>query len=374
MASNILFKINAEEVLAKLHLAGRMACEGFDQNTSFIVNAGIKNDDHNASPDNPGKVKFMLDNSSGEYELGFVTQLGPYGISTTIRRILPQVNQIFAKFKTINISNEKIIVDDQMLTPELGKSYAEAWEVLWKNEKNRKNLKDGDNIDAEAIVKEYAQSKIKEIDTELKKVDEQLKKAGVDADNAEEAAKEDKDEQSKEQKEEAEKKADDKKDDAAELMQRKKKLTENKARCEDIVKNPVESKSYTIGLAVGTLQAILAAINEATKNDANSEETIASQKEARQKAQTLATDNLQKYMNVFAGPEAAKSFNAKDIIMIYVTQDAKSPNDGKLVSNFQILPIADAELEKHRQQQETDPSKCIDKVCFKMGFKVSVDK
>jgi len=72
MADDIVFEINAEDVIAKLHLAGRMACE-YDKNTSFIVNAGIKDDDPNAKPDNPGKVKFMLDNSSGEYELGFVT-------------------------------------------------------------------------------------------------------------------------------------------------------------------------------------------------------------------------------------------------------------------------------------------------------------
>lgn len=39
-------------------------------------------------------------------------------------------------------------------------------------------------------------------------------------------------------------------------------------------------------------------------------------------------------MKAFAGPEASKSFKDDDVIMIYVSQDVKSPNDKKLVDNF----------------------------------------
>lgn len=63
MANEIVFEINAADMIAKLHLGGVMACDRYDKNTSFIVNTGIIDDDPNAKPDSPGKVKFNLDNS-----------------------------------------------------------------------------------------------------------------------------------------------------------------------------------------------------------------------------------------------------------------------------------------------------------------------
>lgn len=129
MADDIVFEINAEDIIAKLHLSGRQAGKGYDKNTSFIVNSGIKGDDLNATPESPGKVKFMLDNSSGQYELGFVTQLGPYGIPTAVRRVVPQLNAIFAKFETQQKSADASY-DGKAMPPELAKAYSEAAEVL----------------------------------------------------------------------------------------------------------------------------------------------------------------------------------------------------------------------------------------------------
>lgn len=74
MASDVLFEVDASQILAKLHLAGLQPCK-YDKPKEFFVNTGIKNDDPGAKPDNPGKVTFDLKNSSGEYEIGFVTEI-----------------------------------------------------------------------------------------------------------------------------------------------------------------------------------------------------------------------------------------------------------------------------------------------------------
>lgn len=373
MADDIVFEINAEDVIAKLHLAGVMACK-YDKNTSFIVNSGIKDDDPNAKPESPGKVKFMLDNSQGTYELGFVTQLGPYGISTAIRRILPQINAIQAEYVTKMKSKEGGPGD---MTNDERKLYDQL-EKLFNDEKNKEDLAKDDGIDIQKIIVTHIDNSISEIDKQLKAYDEKMKKSDSAAETSDKEGKPDEDSKDDNDKDDDSKKGDaDAKKDAndnasSEEQNEYKKLLDKKQRYEKLKKHDSSAVSEEIGKEF--IDLIVKTIAEASKNDANLEEVAKSQADAKNKAMTLAIDNLQKYMAAFAGPEAVKSFNAKDIIMIYVSQDVKSPNDRKLVSNFQILPIADNELEKHRQQQETDPSNCIDKVCFKMGFRVNIDK
>lgn len=68
-----LFDVDASQILAKLHLAG---LEPVTLNANqFIVNTAIKNDNPKANPNNPGKVTFDLSNPSGEYCVGFVTEI-----------------------------------------------------------------------------------------------------------------------------------------------------------------------------------------------------------------------------------------------------------------------------------------------------------
>lgn len=74
MASDVLFDVDASQILAKLHLAGLQPLK-MDLNKEFIVNTGIKNDDPHADPAKPGKVTFDLKNSTGEYEVGYVTEI-----------------------------------------------------------------------------------------------------------------------------------------------------------------------------------------------------------------------------------------------------------------------------------------------------------
>ena len=65
-----LFTVNAEQILAKLHLAGKKAAKN---NNFIVINSGMKDETDNDTEDNPGKSLFDLTNKSGEYEVCFVT-------------------------------------------------------------------------------------------------------------------------------------------------------------------------------------------------------------------------------------------------------------------------------------------------------------
>jgi len=222
------------------------------------------------------------------------------------------------------------------MTSDESKLYDQLYELL-NDEKNKKDLKNDDGIDIDKIISDHIKKSIDEIDKLLKAYDEKFKKnkssdKASDADDKDEKANEQKNDDDKSNDKSKQPGGDESSDEENEDMREYKKLSDKKARYEKIKKHDKSGVSEEIGKEF--INLIVDAIAEATKNDANSEEVAKSQADAKDAARALATDNLQKYMNAFAGPEAAKSFNAKDIIMIYVTQDAKSPNDGKLVSNF----------------------------------------
>ena len=65
---NPLFKIDAGQILAKLHLAGKEAAPNF-----IVINSGMKDEADGNTAKDPGKSLFDLTNKSGEYEVCFVT-------------------------------------------------------------------------------------------------------------------------------------------------------------------------------------------------------------------------------------------------------------------------------------------------------------
>ena len=73
MAESVLFEVDASQILAKLHLAGIQSIK--IENGEFLVNTGILNDNANAKPDSPGDIKFDLTNKTGEYQVGYATQI-----------------------------------------------------------------------------------------------------------------------------------------------------------------------------------------------------------------------------------------------------------------------------------------------------------
>ena len=66
-----LFTVNAGQILAKLHLAGKEAAK--DKYHFIVINSGMKDEADDNTAENPGKSLFDLTNKSGEYEVCFVT-------------------------------------------------------------------------------------------------------------------------------------------------------------------------------------------------------------------------------------------------------------------------------------------------------------
>lgn len=79
-----VFDIDAEILLAKLHLAAKE--QTITDQGMFVVNTGIKNSDDNAKPNNIGNVTFDLNNNTGEYQLG-VAKLFNYQLQVDIKKL-----------------------------------------------------------------------------------------------------------------------------------------------------------------------------------------------------------------------------------------------------------------------------------------------
>lgn len=75
MADEMMFTIDAQQILVKLHFAALQATRGSTGQGKFFVNTGIENDDPKGNPEKIGKTKFNLDNPSGSYYAGYVTDL-----------------------------------------------------------------------------------------------------------------------------------------------------------------------------------------------------------------------------------------------------------------------------------------------------------
>ena len=114
MANDVLFEVDASQIIAKLHLAGIQNSAFPDKATDFIVNTGIKNDDPKLKPDNPGKVSFDLKSPSGEYQVGFVTLI-KYHKTYELENILDDIAEIYAK----TAGDESKISDDEKTNKEL---------------------------------------------------------------------------------------------------------------------------------------------------------------------------------------------------------------------------------------------------------------
>ncbi len=138
MASDVLFEVDASQILAKLHLAGLQPCK-YDQPKEFFVNTGIKNDDPNAKPDKPGKVTFDLKNSSGEYEIGFVMEI-QYKKEFGVENKFNEIQKIIAKTANTKIDS-KLEPKEQEDLDKLKDEIAAITGV------SKKELKDQDSID-----------------------------------------------------------------------------------------------------------------------------------------------------------------------------------------------------------------------------------
>lgn len=84
---------------------------------------------------------------------------------------------------------------------------------------------------------------------------------------------------------------------------------------------------------------------------------------------------LKTYLNVFVGPDKVSSVKDDDVVTITVAPAVKSSSDNGLVANYEIQAISDQERAKMQKQFEANPKKdAEEKVCFKIGYTVQIDK
>lgn len=84
---------------------------------------------------------------------------------------------------------------------------------------------------------------------------------------------------------------------------------------------------------------------------------------------------LKTYLNVFVGPDKGSSVKDDDVVTITVAPAVKSSSDNGLVANYEIQAISDQERAKMQKQFEANPKKdAEEKVCFKIGYTVQIDK
>lgn len=340
----ILFEVDVSQLLAKLHLAGLQPCS-YDQNKEFIVNTGIKNDDPKAKPENPGKVQFDLGNSQGQYELGFVTTIGPYPRSTGLGNVVSQITEIIAKLKTSE-------GDKSEDTSDKDEEIRQNKSLLDKDKDAQKKDGEGDEGAADSAVKDPKKAEeLKEYEEVLDKINKviganeaQLKSSGID------------------------------------IVKFQKEQLDAIGKSATYKKEKGEEPPTEINDILGThffvefVEALIKMLEEKSKGDESNEDAKKKYDDMKQKAQDKAGDQLSKYLTVFVGPEKSSKFNADDLVMIHINEKVKDSKDKTLVRNYEIIPMADKDRELELQKFQTDPANCVEKVCFKTGYTVQIDK
>lgn len=302
----ILFEVNASQILAKLHLAGLQPCT-YDRNKEFIINTGIKNDNPNAKPENPGNVEFDLGNAQGEYEIGFVTE-AKYQGTQGLNSIIQQFNEMVAK---LNVKPRKEEDEKGLLDKE---------EKRNKNDENKNKDFKQFFIDVQKLFddnKEILQvakfDYVKFIDQFLKYVNE-------------------------------------KKDDSAKVKSM----------------NDLSNNEF-LEFVDKMRESLSAANEEYEKNNSGKTESHAAER-------AEAIKQLTTYLRVFVGEDKAKSFNEKDLVEIQISEKPKDSNDSSLVKNYEIVPASDQEIETIKQKNEADPKKAYERICFKTGYTIQIEK
>lgn len=114
MANVMMFTVDASQIIAKMHFAALQATRGdVDKATKgggFIVNTGIVKDNPNGVPEQLGKTRFNLDNSSGKYYVGIVSNIGFYqsfALENAITDIFKLRAELYGADKSLLDKNEK---------------------------------------------------------------------------------------------------------------------------------------------------------------------------------------------------------------------------------------------------------------------------
>lgn len=161
MDADALFTINAGQILAKLHLAGKTQAPNF-----VVINTGIKGESKSDTPENPGKTMFDFSNKTGEYEACFVATGIEYKEKLDLNKdpAIAKANKEIEKQKKAHAK----LTDDQ-------KSVSKA--VQERNKQISKYLKDVKIDSSDEEIKEALEKENKTREEEKKKLIEKTKQS-----------------------------------------------------------------------------------------------------------------------------------------------------------------------------------------------------
>lgn len=111
---------------------------------------------------------------------------------------------------------------------------------------------------------------------------------------------------------------------------------------------------------------------EEAKKQTESNMDIYNEQMAENRKTAAAT--LKQYFTVFAGEDKAKGITEDSLVMINIIDNVKDSTDKRLVTNYEIRPMSDKDKELMLRKFQANPKKCEEKVCFKVGYTIELDK
>lgn len=323
-----LFTIDISEILAKKHLGGLMTVKSENVDHEFIINTGIKNDDQKATPDNPGKVKFDMDNAQLQYEIGFVTQTDVYQITVNLINQIHDIQDKFDKYiqaeaSKKDASGKSLTAPDVDVKKQQKKDQAdESFESLFKKveikDSTGKVIEEKDPLDMIASLN----SKMSALIDKFRKNLELYNKIPAS--------------------------------DVKKLEEKKKILDEWKNKIATGIKDALKNDDLSGAKGNSELETKYNQVIEA--------------------AQKNAFEQLQAYISVFMSKKQGAALKIDDLVKIELANDIKGFDDKRLVKDYMIMSATDKEIEVRNAKFKANPTKCQKILCYKVGYTLDVEK
>lgn len=125
------------------------------------------------------------------------------------------------------------------------------------------------------------------------------------------------------------------------------------------------------GIKIKSLEDIKKAQDDLKKQNESNMEDYNKQQDAIKKKAAIA---LKQYFTVFAGEDKAKGITEDMLVKINIPLETKDSNDSALVKNFEIRPMSDKDKEVMLKKFQADPKNCEERIIFKVGYTIEIDK
>ncbi len=327
--NDAVFEIDAGKILAKLHLAGQ---EQLASMKAIAINTGIVNPVAKATPKDPGKVEFDLDNKTGEYQFAVLKILSykvPLDISKNKKIIKLQEELEKAKEKDAKDSKNKPVKKEEK-----------------PNEQNAKKEETDKKTSLTAQVKTQVKDSL-----QVKSFLDFL----IEADNPEEN-----------------------KDDANSSKSEVDKKSKTYEAQEKLLKELESFKIQNYKADPDNFDDSIKEFNEAVKTE--NEERIKAKEEYAQKLQKIAFNDIKTYFKTISGEKNAAKIKESDLVKMNADIDGgiKDPTQFQAdIKNFKITTATiDKGVEAYEQkiQASDKPSDNVERnILFAVGFTVEIE-